>query len=78
MVKVVTPIPTISERVTKKVRKVKRIQVKQAKSSKLLLQPTCKVEEECWIVRCFKEFASNTALHGYNHIVREDSTRAVR
>lgn len=27
-----------------------------------------------WIVRCFKDFAANTALHGYNHIVREDAS----
>lgn len=24
-----------------------------------------------WILKSFKDFASNTALHGYNHIVRE-------
>lgn len=28
-----------------------------------------------WISRCFNDFASNTALHGYNHIVREDTSK---
>lgn len=74
MVKVVIPIPTISDRVGHKVFKVKRAQVKLAKLSKLSSRPK-KLEGESWVVRYFKEFAANTALHGYNHIVREDSTK---
>lgn len=33
-----------------------------------------KTKAKSWIVRCFKDFAANTALHGYNHIVREDAS----
>lgn len=32
-----------------------------------------KFEFKIWMKRSFKEFATNTALHGYNHIVREDT-----
>ena len=32
-------------------------------------------QSEHWVWRIFKEFASSTALHGYNHIVREDTAR---
>lgn len=49
------------------------------KRKKIDVKPTPKnsksIREESWLVRCFKEFAENTALHGYNHIVREDSTK---
>lgn len=73
MVKVI-PIPTISGRVSHKVFKVKRARVKSARLSKLSSRPKNSAGES-WVVRYFKEFAANTALHGYNHIVREDSTK---
>lgn len=69
MVKVV-PIRTISERVSNNLLKIKRVHVKSARLSK-----PKKANDESWFVRYFKEFATNTALHGYNHIVREDSTK---
>lgn len=72
MVKVV-PIPTISSRLDKNFHKVRRIKVQngvipfesQAKEK----------QQEHWIVRCFKEFAANTALHGYIHIVRPGASK---
>lgn len=70
MVKVL-PIPTISGRVGSSPLKVRKIRVKplekstQEKSS----------NEESLVARTFREFASNTALHGYNHIVREGTTK---
>lgn len=72
MVKVV-PISTISDQVSKSSAKVKKIHghVKQSK----FLKSVKKVQKDSWIVRCFNEFAENTALHGYNHIVREDSSK---
>lgn len=70
MVKVI-PISTISDRVSKNVLKVRKIHVKQ---SKLPKNPKS-IPKESWLQRCFKEFAENTALHGYNHIVRENSTK---
>lgn len=70
MVKVI-PISTISDRVSKSVPKVRKIYVKQSKLTKTS-KPTPK---QSWLHRCFNEFAANTALHGYNHIVRENSTK---
>lgn len=58
MVKVV---PTISSNVNDK-----------AVLSVSPLKPKSKAQS--WIVRCFKDFAANTALHGYSHIVREDAS----
>lgn len=75
MVKVLpVPISTISGRVYNNASKVRKIHVKPSKS--LRKSKNSKSDsEESWLVRCFKEFAKNTALHGYNHIVREDSTK---
>ncbi|XP_031617478.1 sodium channel protein Nach-like [Contarinia nasturtii] len=71
MVKV-TSVQTISGRVQSKWMKVKKVHVNsQSKIGKC----TKTVPEESCLARRFKEFASNTALHGYNHIVREDSTK---
>lgn len=70
MVKVVVPIQTVSERVSKNAVKINRIRKKPVRVTR-----EKKSYEESWYVRYFKEFASNTALHGYNHIVRENSTK---
>lgn len=73
MVKVVT-IPTISSRVDKKFPKVRRLTVQNT-----VIQSQAKEKQQPhWIVRCFKEFAANTALHGYIHIVRPGASKSER
>lgn len=75
MVKLITPtISTVSGRVHNKVLKANRIHVKPTRS----LNKVKTITEESWLAKHFKEFASNTALHGYIHIVREDSTKCER
>lgn len=69
----VAPIPTISSRVDQNFPKVKRLKLRNAvipteKSTKGKPKPH-------WIVRCFKDFAANTALHGYIHIVRPGASK---
>lgn len=70
MVKAV-PISIISDRVDSNPIKVRKIRVKS--------QEQLKNEESSKkgsiITRTFKEFAANTALHGYNHIVRDGTTK---
>lgn len=61
------PIPTVSSRI-----KPKKIQVNAIKE---LTTDKAKTKIDSWIVRCFNDFARNTALHGYNHIVREDTSK---
>lgn len=68
MVKV-KPISTISSRVDNKLTKVKKIHVQPIPVKKKT------VVRDSWLMRCFKEFAQNTALHGYNHIVRADTSK---
>lgn len=72
MVKVV-PIPTISSRADKNVPKGRRLNVQNAAiQSESQAQEK---EQQHWAVRCFKEFAMNTALHGWVHIVRPGSSK---
>lgn len=73
MVKVV-PIATISDRVAMNSVQMKNVHLKKPKIRKTLKNSKSK-RQESWIVKSFKEFAANTALHGYNHIVREDATK---
>lgn len=74
MVKV-TPISTISSRLDKKFPKVRNIHVKNASFLPKTKPKVENVGKDSWIVRCFKEFAANTALHGYNHIVRAETSK---
>lgn len=72
MVKV-APIPTISSRMDKNFPKVKGLKVQNA-----VIQSESEAKEkqqQHWIVRCFEEFAANTALHGYIHIVRPGASK---
>lgn len=72
MVKVV-PIPTISSRVDENFSNVRRLRVQN-----FAIQSESQAKEkqqQHWIVRCFKEFAANTALHGYIHIVRPGASK---
>lgn len=64
-------IPTISERI----RPFDIDSFKKTNSNTSLLKKKTQQEFDIksWISRSFKEFASNTALHGYNHIVRDDT-----
>lgn len=76
MVRPVTPsIPTISQEISGKELKVKKIQVKALKPT---INKKPKIQKIAWIWQHFKEFSENTALHGYNHIVRNDSTKCER
>lgn len=72
MVKVV-PIPAISSRVDKNFSNVRRL-----KAQNFAIQSEYQAKEkqqQHWIVRCFEEFAANTALHGYIHIVRPGASK---
>lgn len=51
--------------------KVRKIRVKSLEKS----TQEKSSNEESLVARTFREFASNTALHGYNHIVREGTTK---
>ncbi|XP_055295176.1 sodium channel protein Nach-like [Sitodiplosis mosellana] len=77
MVKVL-PISTISDRVHNSTIKVRRFHVKPSLKLPRLSKHSKTTGDKSWFVRCFKEFAENTALHGYNHIVREESTKGER
>lgn len=66
------PIATISNRIHNNTLRGRKVKVKP--SSKLS-KNTKSVRKESCLMRCLKEFAKNTALHRYNHIVREDSTK---
>lgn len=63
-------IPTISARIEPA--NVDQLKIKAIATVDKQSQPN-KFDFKLWVSRCFKEFAANTALHGYNHIVREDT-----
>lgn len=77
MVRPVTPlIPTISHEISAQVHNIKKIQLKALKHNATNKKP--KTQKVAWIWKHFKEFSANTALHGYNHIVRNNSTKCER
>lgn len=63
-------IPTVSERIPT-VDSLKKAKADAVKNTK---EPN-KFDFKTWIKRSFNEFAANTALHGYNHIVRQDTAQ---
>lgn len=75
MLKLVTPfIPTISREINGTELKAKKIYVEASKR----MNKKSKMQKTSWIWQHFKEFSANTALHGYNHIVRNDTTKCER
>lgn len=78
MVRPVTPsIPTLSREISDRELKAKKIQVKALKPT-TTHKKTKAQKKIAWISQHFKEFSANTALHGYNHIVRNESTKCER
>lgn len=76
MVKLVpSSIPTISRQISDKEFNFKKIQVKAAIKR---IDKRSTIEKTSWIWQHFKDFSANTALHGYNHIVQNDTTKCER
>lgn len=64
----VKPVNSISEAIIARraAEKAKEIENDRVRSS-VRIVPTP------WYIKCFKEFCSSTAMHGYSYIIREDS-----